>query len=527
MNDYLIKRGDTYYFSRRVPSKLVSIIEKTQWRETLKTSDPSTARKLAVQHLADSEQAIAVATLEYRRQRSTVARLTKDEREVLEAAGGLKALRRQTVGSGPNASAISDMGLRGEVRLAEAVSGMTASLAREARVALAADGLDLDDIQEQLSQDEARASAVRTKMERNLAILRKDTEEAADAELASDTSGQQGTAATLQTILDRWARESGAPEQHVEQYGYAVRRFHELHGQVALADVTRANLREYKDAIVRLPRSTRADLRRAPLDRAVAIADWENLPRIEEKTARKHVIALSTLLGHAVSWGYIDKSPADGLRFLRQRQKKGVGNEPKGFTPAQLTTLDASLAAEHKDTDDDRWIPIVAAYQGCRQEEVCQLLKTDIRQHKSGIWVMSITDAGDDQKVKNRPSVRTIPIHAALVERGFLSHLERSPGPLVFASLKPDARGRLGGPYGKRFARHLKLRTKIIGLSFHDTRHAWKTAARNADIPTAIQRAIMGHRQEDGVPEDYGEKQGPAVLKKYLDRVDPFGGPSA
>jgi integrase len=93
---------------------------------------------------------------------------------------------------------------------------------------------------------------------------------------------------------------------------------------------------------------------------------------------------------------------------------------------------------------------------------------------------------------------------------------------LVFASLKPDNRGRLGGPYGKRFARHLKRRAKIIGVTFHDTRHAWQTAARNAEVPQEIRRAIMGHRQEDGVAEDCGEKQGPVVLAKHLNRVYPF-----
>lgn len=113
-------------------------------------------------------------------------------------------------------------------------------------------------------------------------------------------------------------------------------------------------------------------------------------------------------------------------------------------------------------------------------------MKSDIWQHDSGVWVMRITDAGQDQKVKNDPSIRTIPLHTKLIERGFLQHVARSPGPLVFASLKPDNRGRLGGPYGKRFARHLKQRTKLAGLTFHDTRHAWKTAARNAEIPAEI-----------------------------------------
>ncbi|HUN39079.1 MAG TPA: hypothetical protein VMU81_02185 [Acetobacteraceae bacterium] len=334
--------------------------------------------------------------------------------------------------------------------------GRLATANESRRAGLAAEGIDLDGLQDELAQAEAHATTLRARLERNLAILRKGPEAAADPDLASDYPQQQAAAETLQTVLDRWAKESGAPEQHVGLYRYAVRRFHELHGQIGLAEITRAHLRQFLDAIIRLPRSTRPDLRTAQLARAIALADKEGLPRIEERTARKHVMALSTLLGHAVSWGYIERSPADGFRFIKKREKRSQDNDRRGFTPAQLRALDASLAAEYKDTDDDRWLPIVCAYQGCRQEEACQLLKSDVWQHESGIWVMRITDAGDDQKVKNKSSVRTIPIHAKLIELGFLDHVKRSKGPLLFASLKPDQRGRLGGPYGKRFARHLQ-----------------------------------------------------------------------
>ena len=49
------------------------------------------ARALARQLSADCWQAIAVATLECRRQRGTIVRLARDDREALKAAGGLKA----------------------------------------------------------------------------------------------------------------------------------------------------------------------------------------------------------------------------------------------------------------------------------------------------------------------------------------------------------------------------------------------------------------------------------------------------
>ncbi len=101
MPNFLITRRGVHYFNRRVPAKLIPIIGKECWRETLSTTDPLTARKEAAQRNADCEAQIAIALLEYRRQRSAVARLTPDERAVVQGAGGLAALRKRTVGEEP------------------------------------------------------------------------------------------------------------------------------------------------------------------------------------------------------------------------------------------------------------------------------------------------------------------------------------------------------------------------------------------------------------------------------------------
>jgi integrase len=525
MPDHLILRSGVYYFHRRVPSKLTPLIGKPFWRESLGTRDEAEAKKKVVMLNGDCEQMITIAEAEYRRQRSAVARLTRDEREVVEAAGGLNALRRTTVGD-VNTNHPARMGLRGEVRLAEAASGMLASETKAGRAELAAEGIDLDELREQVAEAEARAVVLRERLKRNLEILRKGSQ-APDPELSDDADSTPETI-TLKDVHRRWADESKAPVQHVNQYEYAVKRFHELHNRsLPLTEITKSHLRQFKDAISKLPRSTRADLRKATLARAISIADKEGLARIDERTTRKHILALSTLLNHAVGWGYLESSPAQGLRFVKPRGKVSDESRRLGFSPNQLRELDASLSQEYKITADDRWTPILCAYQGCRLEEACQMLKGDIREQADGTWVMRITDEHETQKVKNRSSVRTLPIHQALIDRGFLEHVKRSPGPLVFASLKPDKRGRLGGPYSKRFARHLRRRAKITdpNLSFHSLRHAWKTAARNAEMPEEVQAAIMGHTQGSVVASRYGGQQAAVVLSKFLNRVDPFAEP--
>ena len=68
------------------------------------------------------------------------------------------------------------------------------------------------------------------------------------------------------------------------------------------------------------------------------------------------------------------------------------------------------------------WIPIIALYHGCRQNEICQLDMDNIVQNK-GIPCISINENGEDKSVKNRGSIRIIPIHPKLIDMGFLSYV--------------------------------------------------------------------------------------------------------
>jgi integrase len=170
---------------------------------------------------------------------------------------------------------------------------------------------------------------------------------------------------------------------------------------------------------------------------------------------------------------------------------------------------------------------LVALFEGMRIEEICQLVKRDVRQ-EGGIWVIDVTDDGDGRKVKNRSSVRTIPLAQQLIDLGFLDHVQRSPGPLVFSTLKPDQRGRLAGPYGKRFGRHLRVRAKITdkALTFHSLRGTWKDAARDAGVPGDIQERIMGHTYSgNAVAAKYGSGHSLPVLASWMAKVDPLAAP--
>jgi len=96
---------------------------------------------------------------------------------------------------------------------------------------------------------------------------------------------------------------------------------------------------------------------------------------------------------------------------------------------------------------------------------LCDVIELD------GEWVMRITDEGEDGKVKNRSSLRNLPIHPAVVEAGFLTFVQSrqcAPDDYLFREEKREGTGRLhdlaldadervSGKYGKRFAADLKV----------------------------------------------------------------------
>jgi integrase len=516
MADYIIKRGKTYYFKRAVPTRLAPIIGKKVWKETLKAYSEQDAKQAVLPLLAITNEEIRRAKAEHHRTRASLAFLTSDEKAILEEAGGFKGLREAAKGIGT------------DLRFARVATDLLASVATGPRRDITKDGIDPDALEQELREAEAYAQTLRAQLERDRSILARERLRRSDA-IPEDELPQDPEAPApdidLGTLVNVWIRQEHLNDQHAGQYRYPVKLFEEWHGPVPLRSITKAHIRDWRNAVTRLPRSTKVAYRSARMREAIGMADKDAAVRITPQTAAKHLSALRTLLQFAASEGYLESNPASDLKPPKSKKgKKSEESDRKAFTLDQRRRLFASLAKTYTATEDNFWVPLVAIYQGMRAEEICQLAKADIRQ-VAGRWVIDVTDKGDDQKIKNSNSVRTIPLAHQLIEKGFLDHVARSPGPRVFQTLPADKRGRFAGPYGKRFGRHLRKHAGITDpeLVFHSLRGTWKDAARNAGVPGDVQERIMGHK-ERGNPTaaGYGDGHNLDVIAEWMKRVDPF-----
>jgi len=120
-------------------------------------------------------------------------------------------------------------------------------------------------------------------------------------------------------------------------------------------------------------------------------------------------------------------------------------------------------------------------------------------------WFLNVTDLGEDQKLKNDASKRTVPLHPDLERLGFLNYVEGLPkGGRLFPDLKAGAYGRLTAKWGEWFSTYLR---KVCGVTdkrmvFHSFRHTFKHHASHVGMIEGVQRQIMGHSPGD-VADDY------------------------
>lgn len=155
-----------------------------------------------------------------------------------------------------------------------------------------------------------------------------------------------------------------------------------------------------------------------------------------------------------------DENPASGQVVYGTREKRkrrALGFKP--FTQEQVQTLYGAQAMEEGLAEAAQWGAWVGLYTGARVAEVGQLTLADFVDI-DGIPCLRITDEGVGQSVKSEVSIRTIPIHPKLIERGLLdrvSELRKAGEKRLFPKVKVDGVNGPGNWLSKAFSRHVRF----------------------------------------------------------------------
>jgi integrase len=170
-------------------------------------------------------------------------------------------------------------------------------------------------------------------------------------------------------------------------------------------------------------------------------------------------------------------------------------------------------------------VAMANGYDRCARWRNSPALGARIKRLK-GVYVMQIAPAEDGGSLKNEGSERTVPIHPAILERGFLDLvLTKGEGPLFYGGRKktaapaPGKRHASKGPTN-RLAVWVREQgfTDERKLPTHAFRHWFKTACQKAGIQDSVADAIQGHSGNRGKADGY-RHTGIRVMVEAIARI--------
>ncbi|WP_406736860.1 hypothetical protein [Thioclava sp. GXIMD4215] len=506
---------------------------KDIYQRSLKTSDPAQAKRevRAIRAIMDAQidKAKAAEGIE-----ALKRNLTKDQRALLDRSGGVDGLLA-SFERGKIALAFRQAGVpadAGDIDVETYANGAPYKLevgglssAEELAIAKAEHCAGSNELRAQVN---AEGRALR-QLGQNVALI--------------------GDVFSLRDLVEEWA--PAVDPQTADSARYFVRRFTEMHGEIAVKDLTAAHLRDFLKAVKGLPKITSGKLddgrfvRDLSLDEAVKWAKSNRRETLGDATLAKYHSMLRRLLAFAVEQGYRSDDPWKNVKLAKVKQKFSAQriDARRPFTAAEVRQLldyvSQSDDPKYGRETVDYWGPWIAAHHGMRLQEVAQIRLCDFEM-RDGVFSMQITDEGENQRAKSRATVRWVPVHPRLLEIGLREHIERrrsivsdwQAGAFVewaryakgYVELTPDARGRVSSNYGKRFNRLREETLKITGenVSFHSFRHRLQDAADNVGIPDSHRRYLTGRANPDVVEGGYGNGAAMRYLFDSLAKVDPM-----
>ena len=293
----------------------------------------------------------------------------------------------------------------------------------------------------------------------------------AEIEGRTEDPGEPTGTRSLASLLEIWKRQRKPANSSQNDMQTAIRLFERVNGPLAFSDITDEHVRKFKVALIDLDRKNATKSKLWSMMRALL------------NTAREDALLV------------VNPFTNVSLRLDDDSSSREI------FNAAELSKLFDSLSEK-----EEWWLTRLALYTGARLREICQLERQDITK-EADHWEIRIKDDPDeDKRVKNRNSIRRVPIHKQLIADGFLDWIE------------PKKR-RLFGMSSSAASKRLNRRIKSAGIEgkgkvLHSLRHTFKTAAREV-MGQEFHDKLTGHASQT-VGQTYGQYR---KLKEQIDKV--------
>lgn len=239
----------------------------------------------------------------------------------------------------------------------------------------------------------------------------------------------------------------------------------------------------------------------------VAVRDAMLAAEVRPSTINKLLTKAKMCLDYGLMNGQLEgRNPIERLKLTKDTDSKR-----RAFTDEELGKLLARVEAEyqftrntaHTTSEARRWATLVSVITGARAAEVCHLTKNDIITLDNGLVCIDINEDGDGKSVKNKHSVRLVPLTdgaQGFSLKSFLSWVDSRPndGPLF---------GMTSSAYSSWF--NSRVLTEALGgtenVSLHSLRHWLATRLKERGVNLTDAQGILGHSSQSITYDLYGK----------------------
>ncbi|WP_394169032.1 tyrosine-type recombinase/integrase [Saccharospirillum alexandrii] len=261
-----------------------------------------------------------------------------------------------------------------------------------------------------------------------------------------------------------------------------------------------------------IPRRNLKEYKNKSLDKIFEITPPEEIPEedtISYKTIVEHRKLIQGILKFARDEEYVLTTPE-----VRIPYEAGSDNRYAPYTDREvLALLSGLIPATHR-----YWITYIASYSGMRSNEICQLMKSDVRfDSDSCRYFFSVNDEGE-KRLKSKASKRNVPIHQRLIDLGLIDYVNSTNKELF------------EGTDSKSITRWFRSYREKMGVPsvsdtgnrkvFHSFRHTFTSKAASNNITKERIAAVAGHDGVRTITDNYIHFDSLASLIDVVDVID-------
>ncbi|MDY5573858.1 MAG: site-specific integrase [Escherichia coli] len=250
----------------------------------------------------------------------------------------------------------------------------------------------------------------------------------------------------------------------------------------------------------------------------LAVRDSMLASEVRPSTINKLLTKAKMCLDYGLMNGQIEgRNPIERMKLT-----KDIDSKRRAFTDEELDGLLVRVEAEyqftrhtaHTTSEARRWASLVSVVTGARSAEVCHLTKRDIVTLDNGLVCIDINEDGDGKSVKNKHSVRLVPLTDGAYGfdlKSFLKWVDMQPdeGPLF--GMTPSA-------YSSWF--NSRVLTEALGdsqdVSLHSLRHWLATRMKERGVNLVDAQGILGHSSQSITYDLYGKGHAVGRLAEVL-----------